>query len=163
MPEPEQDWVGRAIPPAPHWIVGRRWYGLFDHVTYASPAECFAANRTCRQDLVREPIPYHCRPVAKPDAQSAHSADVPGGGCHDAHPDTDSHDDDLSDAGDRGDSDAGRGHGAAAVRADNGHAGHAGDLLLDSGDQDPHPDADLPDMQHSSAGRVLPEGVMRKP
>lgn len=155
MSEPEQDWVGRAIPPVPGWAVHPVWHGLFTHATYASAAECFAANRTCRQDLVRQPIPFHCRPVTYRHAESTDRADLHDGVRNHANAISDGDDDATGSASGSGQGDEDRGSDAPRVSRGDGHAGHAGPLLL----ADPTPitaaDAELPDVQHTSAGPIL--------
>lgn len=148
MPEPEQDWVGRAIPPVPGWAVHPVWHGLFTHATYASAAECFAANRTCRQDLVREPIPFHCRPVhshtgpVRTDSDAGHPARH--GGNPDAGADGNAHAVRGDAAGRTGDGD-GPGD-AVDVRADNRDAGDAETVLLDARPADTESDTDASDL-----------------
>lgn len=160
MPEPETDWVGRAIPPAPGWIVNRRWYGLFTLEFYDSPERCFAANRTCEQVLVREPI-SHGRAVTnagpvRADLNAGHSAG------HGSHPDagTDANAQPL-----RGDAPGRAGDSDSAsspyhLRADNGCAGNPGGVLLDGGSAHAESDADAATVRDAGAGHALPEGVL---
>lgn len=158
MSEPEQDWVGRAIPPAPHWVVRPTWYGLFDHVTYASPTECFAANRTCRQDLVREPIPYHCRPVAKPDAQSAHPADVRNNRHSHVHAGSDIDSNEIRDTSDGG---AGDGYGRSqdeTVRHDDRRVGGGQAMFLADSDSDDSSASNTCSLRNANSIGVLSEG-----
>lgn len=162
MSEPEQDWVGRAIPPVPGWAVHPVWHGLFTHATYASAAECFAANRTCRQDLVREPIPYHCRPIqsntgpVRTDLNASHPAR------HGGHADANANADAQPI---RGNAASGAGNGdstgdAVDVRAHHRDAGDTEAVLLDARPADPKSDTDAATVRDAGAGHALPEGVL---
>lgn len=160
MPEPEQDWVGRAIPPVPGWAVHPVWHGLFTHATYASAAECFAANRTCRQDLVRQPV-AHRNAVTQPDTGPVR-ADINAG--HPARHRSDAHQGADPNAGaGRGDAAGGAGNSnsgrhAHHLRADNGDPRNAGGVLLDVRAADAEPDADAATVRDAGAGYAMSQG-----
>ena len=160
MSSPETDWVDGIIPPAHGYRVVHRYLGLFDAGLYLDADACFAANATCRRVYARHPldqsIPFHCRPVCpQPHGQSASTADLHDGVRNHANAISDGDDDATGSASGSGQGDEDRGSDAPRVSRGDGHAGHAGPLLL----ADPTPitaaDAELPDVQHTSAGPIL--------
>lgn len=159
MSEPEQDWVGRAIPPVPGWAVHPVWHGLFTHATYASAAECFAANRTCRQDLVRQPV-AHRNAVTKPDRESADTPDVRHRGACDIYPCSNSDDDLVSGAINGNHDDTGRGEVAEELPGDHADSGSREHLLLAGEHAHADTDTDVQAVRDPVAGGVLQEGVL---
>lgn len=165
MPEPEQDWVGRAIPAAPDWVVRPRWYGLFTLESYDSPERCFAANRTCRQDLVREAIARHYHPgthidpgPVRVDRDAGHSTRDGG------HADT-STDRDVDAPGGDATGGAGDGNGdgnAHHLRADDRDAGGAQDVLLGGRAALTDADADVSPVRDAGARNAVSEGGVDK-
>lgn len=160
MSEPEQDWVGRAIPPVPGWAVHPVWHGLFTHATYASAAECFAANRTCRQDLVREPIPYHCRPVqshtgpVRTDRDAGHPARHFDNADANANADAQPIRGNAASRAGNGDSTGD----AVDVRAHHRDAGDAQAVLLDANPADTKSDTDATTVRDAGAGHEMSQG-----
>lgn len=156
MPEPEQDWVGRAIPAAPHWRVRPAWRGVFDKRYYPDPSKCFAANRTCEQVLIREPIPYHCRPVQPHShTQSADTADVRHRGACDIYPCSNGDDDLVPGAIDGHHDDADSRQSAEELPGDHTHTGGGEHLLLAREDADADTDPDVQALRHPVGGGVL--------
>lgn len=157
VPEPQAEWVARAIPSCESWVVRPVWHGLFTHATYADPYACFAANRTCRQDLVREPIPYHCRPVQSNTGPVRTDLDAGHPARHGGHADADAN----ADAQPlRGNAASGAGDGdstgdAVDVRAHHRDAGDAQAVLLDAGPADPKSDTDAATVRDAGAGNEM--------
>lgn len=158
MSSPPPDWTSPGIPAAAGWGVAPRWRGLFDRNVYDSPAACFLANRTCEQLLVREPLPYHCRPIAQPHVQPADTADLHDGLCDDAHARADGDDDRTGSASGSGQGDEGCCGDAPGVSRRDGHTGHASHLLVADKHADPSTDSDLSDMRDADSRSLLRQG-----
>lgn len=158
MSEPEQDWVGRAIPPSPHWVVRPTWRGVFDGHYYPDPYACFAANRTCRQDLVREPIPFHCRPVALPHAQSTDSADVSNNRDSHIHSGSNINANEIRDASDGSASDSYGRSQDEAVRHDDRGTGRVEAMFLADTHADDSSYSDACTLRNANSVGLLSEG-----